>query len=96
MICPFFVQVALIARGRGAELLASLSDSLDGFFRKQRGVAEDGCGCAQLAEGTEHHCKRWRTKSFKVTHNSGEIIHVSIETYTNVYIFPLTFTHTHS
>lgn len=55
VICPFLFKRLYSNR---AELLASLSDSTDGFFWEQRGVAEDGGGCAQLAEGAEDHYKR--------------------------------------
>lgn len=30
-------------------------DSVDGFFRQQGWITENGRGCAQLAKGTQHH-----------------------------------------
>lgn len=36
-------------------------DGLDGFFRQQGWITKNGCGCAQLAKGTQHHgSEHWK------------------------------------
>lgn len=71
----------------GAELLARLCDGSDGFFGQQRGVAEDGGGCAQLAEGAEHHWKTRRTEGSRVRHTVQEKTLYICTVYVGIYIY---------